>query len=65
MPYVIFIYVMDIIEFTLYGTFIQVFTLPDFYLIVLLSASLAAIVMGVFGVFRKYYDPTELETVRK
>lgn len=64
-PYILFVYIMSIMQFQLYGTFVRVFTLPDFYVCVFLAIGVGGFLQACFSVIVKYYFPTVMDTVRK
>ena len=64
-PYILFMYIMSLVEFQLTGTFEEIFVIPDFYLLIFLAIGVGALIQGTFSLVNKYYFPTVVEFVRK
>lgn len=64
-PYILFVYVMNVVEFQLVGTFIEIISIPDFFLLILLGIGIGSLIQGIFQMVNKFYFSTVVEFVRK
>lgn len=64
-PYILFVYVMSLLEFQLAGTFTEIIQIPDFYLLIFVAIGIGSLIQATFAVLNKYYFPTVVDFVRK
>lgn len=65
-PYVLFNYVDSLIESSMtYNSFTQIFSQPDFYLVVLVTTCIVAMLSAIINLLLKYFRPTRIDRARK
>ena len=64
-PYIGFMYVASLLVWEFGGTFQEVFMVPDFYVVLLISAGFGSAAQAAFSTLSKYYFPTTVDFVRK